>query len=671
MDKLQSFTALCVALFIFPFLPSAANAQAAAQDSLQRLLENHPGQDDRRADLLNQLSYQLQFSDPEQGLRLAQEVIDFADRLKDNQLLYRAYGEKANNLLQLARYYDALKSAQKALEGFETTGSKIDIAFCHSTIGIIYNHLNNYPKALESLQQSAKLLREEGHSQESTMYLNMARIYGERKQYDKAQEYLTQANAKAVEHGNQLLQTYCAFNMATLKLETGAPTEGRKLLDSALVLAISVNDRMMVGRIYGSIGNCFNDLKQHDSAEHYLQLAIDFNERIGNERSRALALMALSDTYRETGETALAFRYAAAAYAVGKSLGMVDLQQSAAKSLSEHHEKNRRMDSALFYFKQQTALLDSIDNENNKAELTRLELQYDFDLKEQEYLQQQAISKLRFRQLWLSGLLVIVGLLAAAGVLFYRNRLRTAKLTNEMREKELTRQAEALLYQQQLSESELKVIRSQMNPHFIFNVLNSIESYILENDARTASKLVQRFAKLSRLVLENSTQTLVAADREWSALELYLELESERFDHDFDYCLDAAPDLALSEILVPPMLIQPLVENAIHHGLRSVAGHRGEVRVVLAKQKNQLVITVTDNGIGLAAAKSVRIAPSYKEKSLGIESIKERLALLAASYPNASSAEFAIHEIKDGDSTCTQARLILPYLPVVSSAIQA
>src|SRR5690606_345162 len=112
-------------------------------------------------------------------------------------------------------------------------------------------------------------------------------------------------------------------------------------------------------------------------------------------------------------------------------------------------------------------------------------------------------------------------------------------------------------FKQKLYESELKAIRSQMNPHFIFNILNSIEAYVVENDARSASKLIHKFAALSRIVLENSQFAMVSIASELQLVKLYLELEQERFAHNFDYEVVIQRGLAVVSKKIPSMLIQP------------------------------------------------------------------------------------------------------------------
>ena len=213
---------------------------------------------------------------------------------------------------------------------------------------------------------------------------------------------------------------------------------------------------------------------------------------------------------------------------------------------------------------------------------------------------------------------------------------------------------------QQLSESKLKAIRSQMNPHFIFNVLNSIESYIMESDKKTASRMVQKFAGLSRLILENSTQRVVPVAKEWKALQLYTELEAMRFSNHFAYSFECDPLLQLQHLMVPPMLIQPLIENAIHHGLRHYPNGVGILKVQLRQEGETLVFVVTDNGIGLEAAALHRSHSNIKRQSLAIEGIRERIAAINA-VASVPSASFSIDERK-GDESGTIAIVRLPVM---------
>ncbi|MDR6782302.1 ligand-binding sensor domain-containing protein [Pedobacter africanus] len=184
------------------------------------------------------------------------------------------------------------------------------------------------------------------------------------------------------------------------------------------------------------------------------------------------------------------------------------------------------------------------------------------------------------------------------------------------------------VFKQRLSESELKAIRSQMNPHFIFNVLNSIEAYVMDNEKRKASRLIQKFAALSRLILENSTKSLVSGDKEWKALMLYTELEAMRYDGAFTYTFMVADDIQLNTLQLPPMLIQPLIENAILHGLIIDPKADAHLGVTIKKREDKICITVEDNGVGIGNSANKTATGGVKEMSMGLTSIRERVEMI-------------------------------------------
>ncbi len=213
-------------------------------------------------------------------------------------------------------------------------------------------------------------------------------------------------------------------------------------------------------------------------------------------------------------------------------------------------------------------------------------------------------------------------------------------------------------YRKRLSESELKAIRAQMNPHFMFNVLNSIESYILEHDAKTASLLVQKFAKLNRLVLENSAASYVNVWREWEALQLYVELEALRFNSEFDYEFSFNDDGDLKNVFIPPMLVQPLIENAIHHGIRQNINRRGKISITAQRRSDSVCFTIIDNGVGLK--KTTRKSPHpYKNTSMGIATIEERLRLINRSE-GCRSGKLELIDLGDEQENGTKAVLCIP-----------
>jgi LytS/YehU family sensor histidine kinase len=141
---------------------------------------------------------------------------------------------------------------------------------------------------------------------------------------------------------------------------------------------------------------------------------------------------------------------------------------------------------------------------------------------------------------------------------------------------EIEKEAKLLAdFNQKFSESELKALRAQMNPHFVFNILNTIESYALDNNKEAASVMIQKFSRLTRLVLENSMNQFVPFENDLKSLQLYIELEQMRYADKFLVVYNIQQHILEENYLIPPMIIQPFVENAIIHGLRNKADGNG------------------------------------------------------------------------------------------------
>lgn len=179
----------------------------------------------------------------------------------------------------------------------------------------------------------------------------------------------------------------------------------------------------------------------------------------------------------------------------------------------------------------------------------------------------------------------------------------------------------------------LKSLRSQMNPHFIFNALNSVNSYIALNDERAANKYLTDFSKLMRSVLENSELDFIPLHKEIDLLSLYVKLEHERFQDKFDYRITIDPALATSDHPVPPMLLQPIIENAVWHGLR-YKEHKGFLDIAFAKANTTtttgIQVTITDDGIGRERSKALKTEHQKQRDSKGLGNIKNRISLLNA-----------------------------------------
>ena len=223
-------------------------------------------------------------------------------------------------------------------------------------------------------------------------------------------------------------------------------------------------------------------------------------------------------------------------------------------------------------------------------------------------------------------------------------------------------EAEAVLRdtQQKMAEVKMQALRSQMNPHFIFNCLNSINRYIVKSDQATASLYLTRFAKLIRLILDNSNNKTVSLASELDALRLYIEMESIRFEKQFTYSILVDKDVQPDHIYVPPLIIQPFVENAIWHGLlhKETAGH---LYISFSRKiQNILECAIEDDGVGREKARELKSKSTSTKRSLGMKLTEERLSLLNRQTLLDATVEILDLKGRTGEATGTKVILKIP-----------
>ena len=186
-------------------------------------------------------------------------------------------------------------------------------------------------------------------------------------------------------------------------------------------------------------------------------------------------------------------------------------------------------------------------------------------------------------------------------------------------------------FEKRIARVEMSALRAQMNPHFIFNCLNSIENYIIKNDTVKASEYLNNFGRLVRLILNNSRSNYVNLKDELEALELYIKMEQMRLRNSFEYEIEIEESLTLENYEIPPMLIQPFVENSIWHGLINRDGN-GKVKLNISNGQNVICCIIEDNGIGREAAGKINASKKVKRKSMGMSITSERIEIINKLY---------------------------------------
>jgi len=248
---------------------------------------------------------------------------------------------------------------------------------------------------------------------------------------------------------------------------------------------------------------------------------------------------------------------------------------------------------------------------------------------------------------WKQSWFVIVEVLLAASLIYLAYRLRLSQVRREERFKSE--------YSQQLAEVEMKALKAQMNPHFIFNSLNSIHWYIVKSEPEKASQYLTKFSKLIRIILENSNHKIVSLEMELEAMRLYIELEALRFFGKFEYTIDVDRNLQPMIVGVPPLVVQPFIENAIWHGLLH-KDEPGRLDIKIKKCEEGVQFAITDNGIGRTEAAGLKSKSANKDKSYGIKITRDRLLML---NKESKSPVFEIYDLRDEGGAARGTKVIV------------
>ena len=186
---------------------------------------------------------------------------------------------------------------------------------------------------------------------------------------------------------------------------------------------------------------------------------------------------------------------------------------------------------------------------------------------------------------------------------------------------------QVMLNQKKLTELELQALKAQINPHFVFNCLNSIKGFIYERDFRQADKYLDKFSELLRSTLDNSSSSIISLQDEINYLDTYLQLEKLRFEDKFEYSIQVDKDINSKEALVPAMLLQPYVENAIRHGIGHLENKKGAISIRIRREQKQLICEIEDDGVGREKAFALRNEMHTEYQSRGMQLSKRRAEL--------------------------------------------
>lgn len=265
-------------------------------------------------------------------------------------------------------------------------------------------------------------------------------------------------------------------------------------------------------------------------------------------------------------------------------------------------------------FLQKQLIISHLDNESTSVDLTKSPLLSD-------HTPMDSVLWINF--LWKTWWFKSIILLLAIALVFlaYGFRVKQIQKKEKMRSD----------YEIQINELENSSLRSQMNPHFIFNSLNTINSFINRNEGAKANQYITRFSKLMRLILDHSRRRKITLADELNVVDLYIQVERTRFDNKFDYRINIAPDIDPASIEISPLILQPFVENAIIHGLLPLQ-KGGLLQINIQRKDKILLCTIEDNGVGREKAMHYKQLSPEKRKSHGLEVTLKRIELFNKSH---------------------------------------
>lgn len=363
------------------------------------------------------------------------------------------------------------------------------------------------------------------------------------------------------------------------------------------------------------ISEVLRDQKRYDEDITLRNQSIDYNLESNNLNEVSKDKIELSKSLAAKGETKQAIQQLKEAAALADSVRNPKDQAAAYLNLAGLYEKNERTADALKAYQKYSEAVARNEQQTQLDQQQRAGLL--LKQKEIETLSNEVVSGQREEQTLLQqqeliiyGLLIIIAITLVTSYFIYKNA-QASKRANQL--------------------LALKSLRGQMNPHFIFNALNSVNQFISQNDERSANKYLSEFSKLMRLVLDNSQEDFISLQEEEEIISLYVKLEHYRFRDKFDYTLSIDESLNKELIQLPPMLIQPYIENAVWHGLRYKEG-KGKLSLTFARQNDHLNVVITDDGIGRKKSARLKTDNQKKHNSTGIKNIQQRLQILNTVY---------------------------------------
>ena len=520
-----------------------------------------------------------------------------------------------NMLGVVYRRTDAIKTAldynQKALELAESIENpsnhiKRSINVALNGIGNLYQTLEQYDLAILQFERALKLEEELGNKLGLAInHQNIGHCMELKGDLEAALENYRKSLAYNEEIDSDIGRLICKNSLAQIYLKQDMPYLALVLLEPLHEESKSIGDYSITSLVFINTGWAHTKLANYDEAEDFIQEGLKMAQNRNIPSNILYAYEKMSDLENTRGDYKKAYEFY-------KKADEYDKQISSATNL-------RYMNDIIVKY----------ENEKKNNQIAVL-------AKENEIVR----LRLKKNQTTLLVSALIVGLISSILYILYRQY----QSKNEKR---------VLTLEQQM-------LRSQMNPHFLFNSLNSIKLYIINNEQKNAVHYLNKFSKLVRKILEASSQKEIPLSEELGTMELYMNIENIRFSNEIDFKIEVEEGINVDNIKIPSLTLQPFLENSLWHGLSPKDGEKKIQINVKHKDKGHVTIEIMDNGIGRTMAEVNKENRVLKRKSLGIRITKERLANFAKDYQNKFDVDILDLFDENGDPNGTKVVLDIP-----------
>ena len=528
--------------------------------------------------------YQKAIKTHKEALNTAKQAKSIEFRVFSLNMLGVDYRKTDANRTALDYNHEALTLAETVDN--PSLGLRRSIAVSLNSMGNIYLLLKQYDLAIERFKKSQEI--EKSINNTLGLAINYQNIGYAKEAQGKRTEALNYFQ-KSLDINNKINNTFgkiiCNSSIANIYIKQNEPKKAIDLITTNLVSAKKLGNKKYLANEYLNLGWAQSKLNLFSEAEKNLNEGLNIAKKYNLSSSLSYAYSHLSELHQKKNDYKTALKY---------------------YQLSDEFEKKISNERTIQYVND---LIIKYDSERQNNQIKNL-------------AKQNEISKLQLiknRNIWIITFVSLLLLLATLYFL-YRQRL-------------LEKQKRILTLEQD-------VLRTQMNPHFIFNALNSIKHYIINNEQKNAVHYLNKFSKLVRKILESSSVKEVSIQEELETMDLYMNIENIRFSNEINYNVNVDNTLDLSTIKVPPLVLQPFLENALWHGLSSKKGKKNIILSVFKSSSEFIQIDIEDNGIGRKASAKIKSNKVINRKSIGIELTKERLNNFIKDLNNSFSLVF-------------------------------